>query len=124
MKGIIWERYPSIAQSPSAKAWLVIQINFGLAANTVEAYGRALEHYLVFCGRRGLMAETAKREHLAGYVHELIEQPHPSMAAGHPQFRKRQPTRLANATLQRLLPGLPQDRASSSSQPIPSAICV
>ena len=80
------------------------QINFGLAAaNTVEAYGRALEHYLVFCGRRGLMAERAKREHLAGYVHKLIEQPHPMVAAGHPQFRKRQPAKSANATLQQRL---------------------
>lgn len=106
MKGIKWERYPVITQAPAAKAWLIIQINFGLAANTVEAYARALEHYLAFCGRQSIVAETAKREHLASYVHELSEQPHPGLAAGHPRFRRSPQARLANATLQQRLTAL------------------
>jgi integrase/recombinase XerD len=103
MKGIRWERFPLITQSSAAKAWLAIQNNIGLAANTVEAYGRALEDYLGFCGRWSVMPEAAKREHLARYVHELVERPNPSMEAGHPRLRRRPQAGLANATLQQRL---------------------
>lgn len=85
MTDVRWDRFPLVAQSASAKRWLTIQANLGLASNTIEAYGRALEGYLRCCGRAGVAPEVATREHVALYVREL--------AAGG----------LANATLQQRL---------------------
>jgi integrase/recombinase XerD len=41
-----WERYPLVAASPLARAWLQLQADLRLAATTIEAYGRALQDYL------------------------------------------------------------------------------
>ena len=51
MTQVRWERYPLVAQSPHARSWLSMQGNLGLAQNTIEAYGRALEDYLAFSTR-------------------------------------------------------------------------
>ena len=77
MQEICWERYPHVAQFPTTKSWLQIQRNFGLAANTIEAYGRALEDYLTFCFQRQIEVETATKEHLSLYVHDLASRPNP-----------------------------------------------
>jgi integrase/recombinase XerD len=74
---IRWERYPFVAQMPLARLWLQIQGNLGLASNTVEAYGRALNDYLRFCQRSQVTAEIATREHLSWYVHDLTSRPNP-----------------------------------------------
>lgn len=97
-----WERYPLVAQSATGRAWLQIQANLGLATNTIEAYGRALQDYLSFSARHGLdgAVERAQREHIAAYVRDLTTRPSPRAAnivvldsgAG-----------LANATLQQRL---------------------
>jgi hypothetical protein len=77
MTEVHWERYPFVAQMPHARLWLQIQGNLGLASNTVEAYGRALNDYLSFCQRREIIAEIATREHLSWYVHDLTARPNP-----------------------------------------------
>jgi len=59
------------------KSWLQIQGNLGLAANTIEAYGRALEDYLTFCCQQQIEVATATREHLSLYVHDLASRPNP-----------------------------------------------
>ncbi len=100
MNDILWERYERVALLPYARSWLTIQANLGLAANTLDAYGRALEDYLAFSARCSLLVEAATREHIAQYVHDLTSRPHPRGAkirvldsgAG-----------LANATLQQRL---------------------
>jgi integrase/recombinase XerD len=100
MTDIRWERYPLVAQREHTRTWLQIQGNLGLASNTVEAYGRALESYLSFCQGQGVTPEEATREHLSWYVHDLISRPNPrstkirvlDSGAG-----------LANATLQQYL---------------------
>ena len=56
-----WDRFPLVTRSVTAKTWLMIQLNFGLAPNTVEAYCRALEDYLAFCERHGVVPETASQ---------------------------------------------------------------
>jgi len=100
MAEVRWERYPLVARSPHARAWLTIQAHLGRAPNTVEAYGRALQDYLAFTERSGVGAETAAREHIAAYVHDLVSRPNPRGAnvrvldAG---------VGLANATLQQRL---------------------
>ena len=100
MAEVRWERYPLVARSPHARAWLTIQAHLGRASNTVEAYGRALQDYLTFAERRGVVAEAAARAHVAAYVHDLASRPNPRGArvrvldAG---------AGLANATLQQRL---------------------
>ncbi len=100
MADISWERYRLVALSPHARSWLTIQAHLGLAANTIAAYGRALDDYLDFSVRQAIAPESANRGHVAAYVRDLTARPHPRAAkirvldsgAG-----------LANATLQQRL---------------------
>jgi integrase/recombinase XerD len=104
MTQINWERFPFLAQSAFAKSWLMIQITFCLAANTVDAYARALEDYLSFCSRRGIESVVAKREHIAAYVHELTIRPRPPRSTvNQPDPSRRLMVGLANSTLQQRL---------------------
>lgn len=75
MTNIRWDRFPHIVQLSQARMWLSIQGDLGLAANTLEAYGRALEDYLIFCGRFGIEPCLANRENVAKYVHDLAYRP-------------------------------------------------
>lgn len=77
MREICWERYPHVVQYPRTKSWLQIQANLGLAANTIEAYGRALEDYLTFCCQQQIEVEAATKEHLSLYVRDLVSRPNP-----------------------------------------------
>lgn len=77
MRNICWERYPHVGQLPGARSWLQIQGNLGLAHNTIDAYGRALEDYLIFCERHGIDVLTATKEHISQYVHDLTSRPNP-----------------------------------------------
>lgn len=100
MTTIRWERYPLVAQREQSRTWLTIQRNLGLAPNTIEAYGRALEGYLRFCQDREIIPEAATREEISWYVRNLTSRPNPhgtnirmlDSGAG-----------LANATLQQYL---------------------
>ncbi|MGA8143750.1 MAG: tyrosine-type recombinase/integrase [Candidatus Acidiferrales bacterium] len=91
-----WERYPRVAESAHPRAWLTWQCNRGLAANTLEAYGRGLERYLLFLAGRGLTIEAATRLDVAAYVRDLLS-PGPT-AHDSPRTDTHDP--LANATLQ------------------------
>jgi integrase/recombinase XerD len=77
MTDIRWERYPHVAQQEQASAWLRIQGNLGLAPNTIDAYGRALNDYLDFCQRNEIKAGAATREELSLYVHDMTSRPNP-----------------------------------------------
>ncbi len=77
MTDIRWERYPLVAQREHTRAWLQIQGNLGLASNTIEAYGRALEGYLRFCQNQEIMPEAATREQMSRYVRDLTSRPNP-----------------------------------------------
>jgi integrase/recombinase XerD len=59
MVEVRWERYPKVATFGPSRTWLQIQANLGLARNTIEAYGRALEDYLVFTYRSDADVITA-----------------------------------------------------------------
>jgi integrase/recombinase XerD len=78
---IRWDRYPRVAQHKHSQAWLQIQENLGLAFNTIEAYGRALNDYLGFCQDREIPAVAATRAHLSWYVRDLTSRPNPRGAA-------------------------------------------
>ena len=77
MPEIRWERYPRAAELGAARAWLVLQRNLGLAANTIDAYGRALEEYLAFSAANDVPAITAAKDHVAAYVRDLTSRPNP-----------------------------------------------
>lgn len=91
-----WERYPLVAESAHSRAWLTWQCNRGLAANTLEAYGRGLERYLRFLAGRGLAIESATRLDIAAYVRDQLS---PRTGANDSQ-RPDTHDPLANATMQ------------------------
>lgn len=100
MAEIRWGRYPLVARSARARSWLQIQADLGLAQNTVEAYGRALQDYLAFVERVEIAPETATRAHIASYVRDLTTRPIPRGAAARISGSG---VGLANATMQQRL---------------------
>ncbi len=98
-----WDRYPRTAESDWARRWVTIQVNLGLARNTIDAYSRALEDYLGFSQRQCANVTSAGRDHIAAYVHDLTSRPNPrSSQCGALGAEKA----LANATLQQRITAL------------------
>src|SRR6266568_7895478 len=77
MSDVPGEQFPTIATCNPAQKWVQLQSDFGRAPHTIDAYTRALEDYLSFCSRQAVHAETAKREDIARYVHDLSSRPNP-----------------------------------------------
>jgi integrase/recombinase XerD len=75
MSEIDWSRYPLIAESKLGRQWLQIQLDLGLAQNTVEAYGRGLEEYLRFVRASRTDPTQANGEIIASYIHNLSARP-------------------------------------------------
>ena len=71
------ERHPHIQQQSLAQEWLQFQA-VRLSANTVSAYGNALEDFLAFCTRLEINPTTARRDHILLYIRNLSERPLPS----------------------------------------------
>src|SRR5437867_2107720 len=100
MATVRWDRFPQIDQNSHARSWLTIQADLGLAANTVEAYGRALEDYFSFATRSVIEPDAATRATIARYVHDLTSRP----SSRGPNVRILDSgAGLANATLQQRL---------------------
>lgn len=100
MAEIRWQRYPRADKVDVARAWLVLQADLGLAANTLEAYARAIEEYLAFSAGRDIPVVTAGRDHIAAYVRDLTSRPNPR---GANVLVLDSASGLANATLQQRL---------------------
>ena len=77
MAEIRWERYPLAAKLSEIRAWLLLQANLGLAPNTLDAYARAVEQYLVFSAGTDVPVVAATRDHIAAYVRDLTSRPNP-----------------------------------------------
>ena len=77
MAEIRWQRYPRAAELGVARTWLALQANLGLAANTLDAYARALEEYLAFSAAKDVPVVTATKDHIAAYVRDLTSRPNP-----------------------------------------------
>jgi integrase/recombinase XerD len=101
MGDLFWKRFPLVAQHSQAHQWLEMQIKYGLAPNTIDAYGRALEDYLAFCARHSIAPLSATREHIAAYVHYLASRPRRARH-GTPITS----SSLANATMRQRLTGV------------------
>lgn len=97
MADICWKHYPLVSQYPLGRRWLTIQANLGLAANTIDAYGRGLEDFWAFCARRDLIPEAVTREHIALYVHDLATRPN---SRGRNVLLLASGSGLSNATMQ------------------------
>jgi site-specific recombinase XerD len=69
------ERWPAVCRQPLAANWLNLQIRFGLARRTIDAYGRSLADYLTFCEQDGIDPLSADRGEIARYVHDLAHRP-------------------------------------------------
>ena len=97
MVGMLWDRYPAVAENHRAREWLQIQADLGLAHNTVDAYGRSLDCYLWFSADRRMDVISASRSHIAAYVSSLGQDPNSGRAEQGGAARKRV---LSNATIQ------------------------
>lgn len=97
---IRWDRFPSVAQHDNARRWIEGQALLGMAANTVNAYARALEDFLAFCERSEICAREATRQEIAQYVGDLRRRPSPH---GSKIVALDSGVGLANATLQQRL---------------------
>jgi site-specific recombinase XerD len=95
-----FERFVLVTRCESARAWLGVQADLGLAQNTLDAYGRAIDDYLGYCDRASIDVHTAGRSQIAGYVRDLASRPNrraPNIV------RLDSGVGLANATLQQRL---------------------
>jgi len=103
MDTLAWDKFPTLLGHSHAKSWLLVQIHLGLAQNTIQAYARALEDYLRFSLRLSVPVDSASRQHVAVYVHDLVTRPHPRGASIRAIDSR---AGLANATLQQKLTAL------------------
>jgi hypothetical protein len=77
-----WERYRLVEQHPEARRWLQFTANIGRAANTVDAYGRAVDDHLSFCATVGAQPDTAGRTWSRHGSGTCINDPTPTVAWG------------------------------------------
>jgi integrase/recombinase XerD len=96
----VWEYFPLTSAHADAKRWIQSCVMLGLAPNTVTAYARAIEGFLVFCENRSVEARSASREVIAHYVGDLRTQPRRQRSN---VVRIDSGTLLSNATLQQRL---------------------
>lgn len=95
-----WKKFPNAFACPLAKSWLTIQVNFGLAPNTIEAYARGIDIFLQFCAANNIALEAMTRADVAAYVrHLLTSKKTTSSSPGQPSSE----ATLSNATLQQRL---------------------
>jgi site-specific recombinase XerD len=71
MKTFSLEKFPLSNNHLNVRKWLSIQVNLGLAKNTLEAYARALEDYIKFSFDSTFSIDTASREDISVYVNHL-----------------------------------------------------
>jgi len=65
---IRWSRFPLVAAHEHAHRWLQFTAHLGRAQNTVEAYGRALEDHLRFCGSVGADPLQLRADMIAAWI--------------------------------------------------------
>src|SRR6266481_7310671 len=94
-----WERYPRVSKNEHAREWLKFQSTRGLAANTLDAYGRDLDTYLRFLESAGVEFQSVIRSTIGAYVQDIAQRPASRFLKVKPEVR----TTLSNATLQQHL---------------------
>jgi integrase/recombinase XerD len=94
-----WERYRRVSKNPQAREWLEYQAASGLAANTIEAYGRDLDAYLGFLEIQNIPFHSVLRSTIGAYIRSIPERTVPKVVKKRAETR----TSLANTTLQQHL---------------------
>jgi integrase/recombinase XerD len=94
-----WERYPRVSENAHAREWLKFQSTRGLAANTLDAYGRDLDAYLRFLESGGVELQSVVRSTIGAYVQDIAQHPPSRFLKTKPELR----TTVSNATLQQHL---------------------
>lgn len=61
MADVRWKHCPHVVTNDVARSWLLLESNLGLAASTLDAYGRALEEYIAVSAVRDTTITTATR---------------------------------------------------------------
>jgi hypothetical protein len=90
-----WKRFARLAGVKTICEWLSFCEQRGLAWNTVEAYGRALDDFLSFCYESRVDPDKATRHDVAAYIANLRSRPTGAeplwqvwtRAAGYPTLR-------------------------------------
>lgn len=77
LEDIRWDRYPTVAEHAMARRWIENQVLLGMAPNTVDAYARSVQDFMVFCEQAGISATEATRDEIAQYVGDLRRRPNP-----------------------------------------------
>jgi integrase/recombinase XerD len=94
-----WERYRRVSENPHAREWLEFQAARGLAANTIEAYGRDLDCYLGFLETENIPFHSVIRPTIGAYIRSITQLEVPRVSRRGMEAR----STLANATLQQHL---------------------
>jgi len=71
MATINWDGFPLLQGNEVAWRWLHFTANLGRAANTVDAYGRAVEDFFRFCAANGADPMTASTDVVADWIGEM-----------------------------------------------------
>jgi integrase/recombinase XerD len=94
-----WERYRRVAENAHAREWLKFQAARGLAANTIEAYGRDLDRYLGFLEAENIPFHSVIRPTIGVYIRSITQLEVPRVSRKGMEAR----STLANGTLQQHL---------------------
>src|SRR6266852_4594372 len=70
-----WERYRRVSENAHAREWLKFQSTRGLAANTLDAYGRDLDAYLGFLESSGVALRSVVRSTIGAYIQDIAQRP-------------------------------------------------
>jgi integrase/recombinase XerD len=97
MIDIPWDKFPLVAGHEHARRWLQFTANIGRAANTIDAYGRAVEDHLRFCASAGVDPLMIRADTVAAWIGDMFERPNPRSAK---VVRLDSGAGLANATIQ------------------------
>src|SRR6266566_6515094 len=97
MTEVQWSHLPLVAAYEHAYRWLQFTAYLGRAHNTIEAYGRALDDHLRFCGSVGAEPAPIASDVIAAWIGDLRERTNPHAASVlHLDSR----ASLSNATIQ------------------------
>src|SRR6266536_2695470 len=94
---ITWDRFPLVAGDEHARRWLQFTANIGRAANTVDAYGWAVEDHLRFCHLAGAQPVTLRADVVAAWIADMDQRPLPSRGGDEDDVVE---IGLSNATIQ------------------------